>query len=259
MDDDSKEVDAHYAEELMMKPLATSKSRIKINPYMEADIIPRHPASILFCGKSGSGKTMTLVNMLKDRNMYGGYFDIIFLFSETASFGGDDIYKKHLGRELPSKRMFQPDKEGLKKINKIVELQKDIIEKQGIEKSPKILIIFDDVAHAKELLKSQEYLLLHIANRHLNISTFSLVQSYTKMPRACRCQVSAIMFFHGCTGTEKERLSEEHTPAGFNHKRFLPIIDHAIADKYSFLFINKFAPNKIRHRKGLHEILELRD
>jgi hypothetical protein len=246
-----------FNEELKIKPLKTSKSKIKINEYMKANIIPKHPCSIMFCGKSGSGKTNLLITLLKNKNFFGGYFDILFLFSETAKFGGDDLYEKHLKKTLPKKHMFMPNAHGIEKIQQIVKLQKDIIKKQGIAKSPKILIIFDDIAHSKKFLASNEYLLLHIANRHLNISSFSLVQSYTKIPRACRCQVSALMFFHGCTGTEKERLSEEHTPSGLTYKDFLPLIEYAIAEPYSFLFINKFAPNKVRHRKGLHEILQL--
>ena len=244
-------------EELKIKPLETAKSKIKINEFMKANIISKHPCSIMFCGKSGSGKTNLLVTLLKNKNFYGKYFDILFLFSETAKFGGDDLYDRHLKRELPKKHMFMPNKKGIEKIKQIVQLQKDIIKKQGIAKSPKILIIFDDIAHSKKFLASNEYLLLHIANRHLNISSFSLVQSYTKIPRACRCQVSSIFFFHGCTNTEKERLSEEHTPSGLSHKDFLPLIDYAIAEPYNFLFINKFAPNKVRHRKNLDQVLQL--
>ena len=242
---------------LKVLPLATSKHKIKINQFMKDDIIPKHPCSMVLCAPSGGGKTNLLVTLLKDKNFYGGYFNIIFLFSETASFGGDDLYVKHLSKAIPRKHMFPPNEEGIKAIKKIMKLQQDIIKKDGILKSPKILMLFDDIAHSTKFLKCDQYLMLHIANRHLNISTFSLTQSYTKIPRACRCQVSAIMFFHGCTNTEKERLADEHTPSGMTWKTFLPLIDYAIDEKYSFLFINKFAPMATRHRKGLHTILEL--
>jgi hypothetical protein len=242
---------------LHIKPLKTDKSKIKINKFMEEGIIPKHPSSILFCGKSGAGKTNLLATLLTEKRFYGGYFDVIFLFSETAKFGGDDIYAKHLKKELPEEHMFMPDKDGIAQINHIIEVQKKIIKKKGIAKSPKILLLFDDLAHSSKFLGSKQYLLLHIANRHLNISTFSLMQSYVKCPRSCRCQVSAVVFFHGGTNTEKDRLCSEHCPSNHSDDEFLQMVNYAIAEPYSFMLINKHMPMKERYRKGLHEVMEL--
>jgi hypothetical protein len=240
---------------LKITPLATDKSKIKVRPTMEAGIVPKHPVSVMFCGKSGMGKTQLLLNLLTKKQFYKDYFDVTFLFSETAKSGADDLYQKHAG--IPDEYMFKPDKEGLEQLDRILKVQKKIIKDKGIAASPKILIIFDDIAHSRKFLASNQYLLLHIANRHFNISTFSLTQSYVKIPRSCRCQVGGIMFFHGATNTEKLRLSEEHTPANHTEKEFLQIIDHATADKYNFLFVNKQADMKQRYRKNLDEILEL--
>lgn len=257
----SKFTDDDDGNPLRVRPLKTNKSKIKINDYMKNHQIPKHPSSIMFCGKSGSGKTMLLLNLLSNSSMYGKYFDLIFLFSETAKSGGDDLYKEHCGEgsgcHIAEDHMFKPDKEGLAQLDHIIKTQKEIIKKKGIENSPKILIIFDDIVHSRKFLASNQYLLLHIANRHLNISTFSLSQSYVKIPRSCRCQVSALAFFHGGTNTEKLRLSEEHTPSNWSEKEFLELVDYATKDKYSFLFINKHADMKKRYRKNLDTILEL--
>lgn len=243
---------------LKVTPLETNKSKIKINTCMECNIIPKHPSSVLFCGKSGAGKTQLLLNLLTKKEFYAGYFDMIFLFSQTAGSGADDLYQEHLP-ELEEDHMFEPDEDGLAQLDHILETQKKIIKDKGIDKSPKILVLFDDIAHARKFLASKQYLQLHIMNRHYNISTFSLTQSYTKIPRAARSQVSAIVFYHGCTGTEIERLSEEHTPPKWKEKQFKRMVEFAIKDKYSFLYINKHAESKKQYRMNLDTILLLEE
>lgn len=255
--DETKNQENQSANDLLeITPLKTDKSKIKTTANMDSGVIPKHPCSVLLCGKSGSGKTNLLASLLMKPQFYKGFFDLTFLFSETAHFGGDDLYEKHL--EIPEDHMFKPDKDGIAQLDHIVKTQKKIIKDKGISKAPRILIIFDDLAHSRKFLDSNQYLLLHIANRHLNISSFSLMQSYVKMPRSCRCQVSAVFFFHGGTNTEKDRLSEEHTPSNHDDKEFLQIINHATADKYNFLYVNKQMDMKQRYRKNLGTILELK-
>ena len=225
---------------------------------MDCNIIPKHPSSVLFCGKSGAGKTQLLLNLLTKKHFYKDYFDLIFLFSQTAGSGADDLYKNHLP-ELKEDHIFEPDEDGLDQLDHIIETQKKIIEEKGIDQSPKILVLFDDIAHARKFLASKQYLALHIMNRHFNISTFSLTQSYTKIPRAARSQVSAIFFYHGSTGTEIERLSEEHCPPKWKEKQFKKMVQFAIKEKYSFLYINKHAPSNEQYRMNLDKILKLSD
>ena len=116
---------------LVIKPLKTDKSKIKINEYMREHIIPPHPASALFCGRSGMGKTQLVLNLLNDKRMYKGYFDIIFLFSATAD-AGDDLYQKHSG--IPDKNVFKPDLEGINQLNHVFKTQQATIKKKGISK-----------------------------------------------------------------------------------------------------------------------------
>lgn len=240
---------------LTVKPRETDKSKIELREAMSEHIIPCPPISMMMCGKSGSGKTQLLLHMLNEENCYKNYFDITFLFSETAKSGCDDLYEKHAN--IPNHRMFKPDKDGLAQLDRIITIQKKIIKKEGISKAPKILLIFDDIAHSRKFLASNQYLLMHIANRHFNITVISLTQSYVKIPRSCRCQVGSVFFFNGATNTEKLRLSEEHTPSNYDEKEFMRIINYATDEKYNFLYINKKAKPKEQYRKNLKTILEL--
>lgn len=239
---------------LVVEPYDTDKSLIPINDAMRNHVIPAHPFSMLVCGTSGSGKTQMVLNLLKKPRLYGGYFDVTYIFSQTAA-AGDDLYAKHSG--VPERDIFKPDAEGIAQLQHIMKKQQTTIKSRGIAASPKILVLFDDIAHARKFLDSPEYLQMHILNRHLNISTWSLTQSYVKIPRSARSQVGAVAFFHGATATEKVRLADEHTPAGFTPDEFEQLINYAIARKHDFLFINKQDDHASRYRHCLHTILRI--
>ena len=250
--DDEKHSSSSHAYDIV--PLSTNKSKIKVTPAMTDHVIPKHPFSCVISGRSGSGKTQLLLNLLTRPEFYKNYFDLMFVFSNTAQEGADDLYD-HLN--VPDAHMFKPNKDGLAQLKHIIKTSKKHIKKDGIHRSPKILVIFDDVANERKFLASDEYLKLHIMNRHYNISTFSLTQSYMKIPRSCRMQISALMYFKG-KQTESERISDEHCPNGYKAKEFLKVIDHATHKPYEFMYINYKAPNKEQYRRCLHTIMELK-
>jgi hypothetical protein len=239
-------------DEFKITPLKTAKSRIKSRPNFDSHIVCKPPCSILFSGASGSGKTQLLLNLLTKKCFYKDYFDLIFIFSNTAQ-DGDDLYD-HL--KLDDGHIFKPNKEGLTQIKHIIKTQKDVIKEDGIENSPNILLIFDDVANEAAFLRSDEYLKLHIMNRHFNISVFSLYQSYMKAPRSCRIQLSAIFYFRG-KRSETERISSEHCPPGYSDNEFEQLVSYATSKDWSFLYINYKAPHKERYRCCFDTILEL--
>ena len=65
---------------------------------MKQNVIPRHASSVIFNGKSGSGKSNLMLSMMVKPEMFGKdkkekhYFDEVYLFSPTAH-GGDDLVK----------------------------------------------------------------------------------------------------------------------------------------------------------------------
>ena len=74
---------------LKITPLKTKKSDLPQSPFMEADIINRFPSLTLCIGKSGSGKSNVMANMLTKKEFMKDFFDDIYLFSPTAK--SDDI------------------------------------------------------------------------------------------------------------------------------------------------------------------------
>lgn len=256
----------------VVTPFATSKSEIPQRPLMESGHILTHPHSWMFCGATGMGKTQLVLHLLTHPQLYGpggerydgtpaatSYFDEVFLYSETAE-AGDDLYQKHLRGVIPEDHVFAPNAKGLAQLRHTIEVQKQKIKEADGDhtKVPKLLFLFDDVAHAYKFLNSDEYLLLHIANRHLNASCWTLTQSYVKPPRSARIQVKGVCYFFGGTNTEKVRLASEHTPANCTVEQMMEIIDYAAGKKYDFLFINKLAKDsRDIYRHTLKNILRL--
>ena len=248
-DDDIDYKNVDKSESLDIVPFKTNKSKIKTTTNMNNGVICKHPASIIFNGKSGSGKSNLLLNLLTRPQFYKDYFDLIFFFSPSCKC--DDL-PKYL--DLPEKRMFDTFDE--ENIQGIFDTQKDIIKENGIANSPKILIIFDDVQSEQKFLRSKIILTAYIRNRHLNISTWLCGQSWTKLPRACRLQASGIYFFPG-SQSEMDHMIEEYTPPNCNKKKFEQILKYATKDKHNFLFINNQQPFEDRYRKNMTEIINI--
>jgi hypothetical protein len=235
----------------------TNKKNIPQRPMMKADIIPRHPSAVIFNGKSGSGKTNLMVNLMSRPEFYGKtdkknkkskYFDVIFLFSPTAN-GGDDLVKF---LEIPKKRIFTDfDKT---KLDKILDLQNSIVEDKGLDKSPKMLIIFEDIQSDAKFMANKSFLRCYIQGRHMNISTFLCGQSWTLTPRKCRLQANNIFFFPS-SNSEVDILLKEFCPPHTSKEQFLKMIKYATEKPYNFLHINMRKPPDERFRHNLKEII----
>jgi len=85
---------------LKIQVFKTNKMDILRRPLQDQHIIPSHPFRLLLVGRSGSGKTMNLINLMTRSHMYGRtkksekksqYFDLVFLFSPTGDAGDDLI------------------------------------------------------------------------------------------------------------------------------------------------------------------------
>jgi len=242
-----KSVPQCYRKGLKIGPLPTNKSKIKQRPNAEAGIIPTHASSVIFSGKSGSGKTNLMISLLTRKNFYKGYFDKIYLFSPTAH-GGDDLVSYINPTEIDTDF-------DIKKLEKIISDQAKAIEEKTIVKSDKILLLFDDIQSDARFMRSKAFLKCFIQCRHLNISTWLCGQSWTRTPRACRLQSNNIFFFPG-SQSEVDLMVQEFRPPGLSKKDFYALIGHATDEPYQFLHVNMRQPAKQRFRKNLDTLLE---
>lgn len=237
---------------LGIKPLQTKKHKIKQNQLMQADIIPRHPSSVLFNGSSGSGKSTLLCNFLTKRQFYGKYFKKkdIYLISPTGA--SDDMFE-HL-KLSESNIIVDIKKEAKKKLESIMSKQKDVIDSKGIDRADKVLIIFEDIQSDGSFMRSSAFLKCFLMNRHYGLSVWLCGQSFKLTPRACRLQANNIFCFQP-TNSERDILVENYTPPGMAKKDFMDIIDHATNEPYSFMHINKRLGFPKRYRRNLGNII----
>lgn len=253
-----KELRGKNREILKIAKYDTNKHKIKQRKLMEDNIIPTHASAVVFCGRSGSGKSNLLVNLADRPEFYGktnkdnpktGYFDLVFLFSPTCHH--DDL-PKYL--DIPSSRMYDKNFEG--PLQHIIKTQKDIIEKKGLDKAPKLLIIFDDIISQKKFMNSEFFTQCYIQNRHIGISTWVCTQSFNKIPRVCRLQANNLFIFAG-SGSETEILTAEFAPPHTSKKAFEGLIKHATNEPFNFLHINMRCKPEERFRRNLDVILTL--
>lgn len=238
-----------------IKPLDTEKSGIPQRKAMKDGVIAKYPSSTLISGRSGSGKTCLLLNMLKNEKLYGNFFHCIIVYSPTAG-EYDDTYKS---LEIPKDNFVQDfDQETLETL---IDSRRELIKKKGIKwvaKHCRVAIILDDIIANRKFLESQVALKLFCLLRHYLCSIFVLVQSYTKLPRSLRLNCNSVYVFP-CSQSEIERLIDEVTPAGMKKRDFENVIDYCTNDQFSFLSINNHAKKGQQVRKNLDEVINLQD
>lgn len=226
---------------------STNKNKIKKNIHMERGVIPAHPASMLFNGKVGSGKTILLHNILT--RYHENYFSEIYLFSSSP----DDIFDSF---GIKDKNRFEDSKQWNNEIKKIFASQKADVLKVGTHKAKRILLIFEDIINEKSFMKGNEFAACFIRNRQVSISTWITSQSYTAVERKCRINMTCIYFFEG-SKDETDRIVERYCPSHFTNNEFRQLIHHANGDDYAFLTIMNKKKQNEKFRKNLDIVLKL--
>ena len=102
----------------------TEQSKIPLRKSMKDGVIAKFPSSVCFSGRSGSGKTCLLMNMLTNEKLLKNYFHYILVFSPTAN-SYDDTYKV---LNLPDEN-FIPDF-GKEELDNLIDTRKNLIDEK---------------------------------------------------------------------------------------------------------------------------------
>lgn len=238
-----------------IEPLETAKSKIPQKCCAKDGTLPKFPFSMIISGRSGSGKTVALLNILTKKQMYGNYFHYILVFSPTAGETDDTYDKLKIPKENFVKN-FDPEI-----LERLIESRKELIKAKGIEwvaKHSRVLIILDDIIANRQFLHSSEALTLFSLLRHYLCSVIILIQSYTKIPRALRIQANATIIFPS-QRNEIEVVKDELCPCSMSKKEFQGVIEHCTEGKHDFMYFNQHADKDKVIRKNLDEIINLDD
>jgi hypothetical protein len=216
----------------------TNKDKLTQPISVKNDIFPTMPCGCLVVGKSGSGKTQVIVNILSNSNLLKGYFTKILLFSDTKPDKEliDDL-------NLDKKNIITDFTE--EDVEKVINEQEKVIAAKGFNKSEKVIMIFDDILSKPKFLKSKVCTKLATANRHYNISYIFSTQYYKKVPPVIRTNSRYYIIFPSSM-SEIEKIAQELCPPQMSQKKFIKYIQYATEKKYSFMSINTDSEEPLR-------------
>jgi hypothetical protein len=235
--------------ELKVHVASTGKDGIIQPEACKDNILPKLHCSYLVIGKSGSGKSIAYVHLIKSKSLLGGVFNEKYYFIGSL----DDTFTKNI--KIPDKNVIKDF--DLSKLQNIIDKQKDIIKKKGIaaaSKTNSILIVFDDILSQPRFLKSDLVLKLVTECRHYLITCIFNTQSYTKIPRTIRINCRGLMLFPS-NRNEMEKFSDEQCPPRMSKKQFIKLLDYATKEQYNFCFMNMDSPTEDMIRKNFDTII----
>ena len=244
-------------------PLVVSKA-VKGDPKIaqpeacELEIVPKVAFRWMFSGPSNSGKT-NLARWVLDKYYIKApgktFFDRIYLFSPTGKL--DPVWKDLDGCR-PSDHITELTAEGKERLHDVFDAGLRRTKAMGKDKAPHELVIFDDAIADVKFLNSADFLKVFVAGRHGNISCMVMTQSYVKVPRSVRMQITALAMFPSRI-TEIERLCDEHGPVDMSKNDFIAMVKYAISktdtEKYPFFYLDTALTEEKRFRRGLGEVL----
>ena len=131
------------------------------------------------------------------------------------------------------------------------------IDEYNPDKENKILMIFDDMIADMILNKKLNSIVteLFIRDRKLNISLVFITQSYFKVPKDVRLNISHFFIAKIPNERELQQIAINHS-SDINTKDFANIYRKCTAEPYSFLVIGTMLVSKhpLRFRKNLFNI-----
>ena len=224
-----------------VKDEAESTKYPDLNP-----ILPAPPFLLLGVGSVRSGKTNTLINMLRRNELYGPhYFEDNIIISNTIK---NDRKGAFLTDAFRCEDHFE---------NRFID---DIVNKQksmNREDMPTTLIVLDDIISA-DFKKTTTNSVNSIATRfrHYELSIMVFTQSFKAISTMIRSNATDVMIFRQQSSTELEKVQEEYQDLAATN--FMNYYNIAHEQPYSFLYID-VQQNPAHFYKAFSELIGIGD
>ena len=213
--------------------------------------IPDHPYRILIIGGSGSGKTNTLLNLIKEQK------DIakIYLYAKDLS---EPKYKYLIKNCENAGIKHANDSEAFIECSNTLDDVYKSINDYNPNRRRKILIVFNDmIADIMTNKKFQAIIKeLFIRCRKINLSLVFITQSYFSVPKDVRLTSTHYFIVKINNKRELQNIAINHS-ADIDYKDFIKIYTKCTKETYIFLTIDTTLPssNPLRFRKNLSDTL----
>lgn len=177
----------------------------------------KHPFRAILIGASGSGKTQTLMNIIKAMS---GTWDFIILCVKTAQ---EPLYEYLLNKCRGSIALYEEGKlPTMEDIDKITDKGKD-----------QVLVIYDDLCLMKDQKPIEE---MYIRGRKKNCSMIYLSQSFYKIPKTIRVNCNLIFLKKLSTNRDLKMILREYD-CGVSEKQLMEMYKKATDNQLDFLTI----------------------
>mgnify|MGYP001200836126 FL=1 len=197
------------------------------------------PMRLLLIGKSGSGKSNLLINLLANEKFpYDKLFDGDRIFIFSPSLRGDEKLKTLIKyKEIPDSNLFEEYSDEL-----LLELYEELVDdvSERLEENEKVepaLIILDDLSFSGRLANRFNALSkLYCNSRKFQISIITLAQAYTQVAKNIRLQATGMIIFN--TNNKELGTIEDENNFLKSKKAFYNMFRSVVIERTDFLAIN---------------------
>ena len=202
----------------------------------------------MIIGSSGSGKTNTLPNLIKEQD-YHDVIDKIYLYAKDLS---EPKYEKREDAEI--KNINNPNA-FIVCSNKMDDVLEDT-DNYNPKRNKKVLIVFDDMNADIMTNKKLQAIIkeLFIRCRKLNISIVFITQSYFSVPKDVTLNSTHYLIMKINNKRELQNIAINHS-GNIDYQDFTKIYRECTKEPYSFLTIDTKLPasDPLRFRKNLFD------
>ena len=164
--------------------------------------LPKHPHNAIICGRTNSGKTYHVLNMV--REYYLSKFDYIFIICPT--FGDNKTYDSNRHPWLSRCKVIT-DGSLVQNLENLIKRHS----KGGDLSGKKSLIIIDDCSAEKDLNKHRTSLSkIAFSGRHANLTTWFITQRYVSAPKDFRENIHWVLVTKNTCKKSFELLTSEN-------------------------------------------------
>ena len=229
-----------------IKPIQLKEYNSKQSKYN--DVVPKLPMRSMLVGPSGGGKTVLLTNMILD--IYRDCFSRVYIWSPSINVDSTwkpvkDYIRDHIKPNERENIYF--DSYEASELEQVIKTQQKVIDYQKEQKHKdlyQILIVIDDFADDTNFTRKSQLLhQLYIRGRHYMISTITSTQVYKQISPIVRKNMTHLFIYRLRNYSDLEAIVEELS-AVYDKKTLLEIYHEAVAEPYSFLYVNLMSKDR---------------
>jgi ABC-type dipeptide/oligopeptide/nickel transport system ATPase component len=201
------------------------------------------PFRMLIIGSSGSGKTMTLYNLLR---AFSKTFQNVYIVTKAKA---EPIYQYI---ESKIDKVNKNPRNKVKYNCTVTEGVESLPDLDTFDKNEQSLVVLDDLVLVKNQSKIEEY---YIRCRKLNISIVYISQSYYAIPKMIRNNVNYLIIKQVSSMRNLKMISTEYS-LDLDKTKLKKLYDYCVSEKSSFLLID-IDNKETRFRKNLDFVIDV--